>query len=243
MGTARRHTSIGFALAITLAALTISPGIAMASSGEITRAEANSDWTLGSIAGAVEWTGCEHWVAYTAYPYYEWGEPYPEYRGAPKPAPPPPYCGWTPYATVGPGSQLSDCNSKDRRLSSLGEGITLVWSGEEHRRFERDFTETAEFDISAIPLSGGTKQLACLALIETAPQPIACIQIVGFYCPPYVMGSYRHEVASAFLAGPLEPPVGSEEPEEPETEEPAEEPEVEEGKEESEESQTEEQEP
>lgn len=192
MAQVRKSVSLGLTLAI--AGIALPAGTAVASSGVVTRAEASADWTQGQITGWAEWTGCEHWVSYGGFP----GEGYS----------PPPYCGWIPYATVGPGSEAAECASNDRRLSSLGEDVTLAWSGEERTRYYPDYSETVEFDVSEVPLDGGAEQLVCLSLIEIAPTYVICIQIFPSPCPPYRMASFRHNLDSAtmLVSSQTEPP-------------------------------------
>lgn len=134
------------------------PAHASALTGEITRAEANDSWTLASIAGSAAWGECIRppgWSSSTV-------------------------CSWRPYVTVGPGSELADCASPERRWGQLGESVTLAWYG-------KSVTSdgSAEFDVTDVPISGEADQLACLSLVEDVwepyPCPIGtiCIQIVG----------------------------------------------------------------
>jgi len=169
------------ALAIQLGILVASTGLlvtpAMATSGEITRADADSGLTVASIAGSVERSGCDELVGRRT----ERPEP-PRWPGEPSPTPPvdpPPHpCRWLPFVTLGPES--SACSSPDRKSpDALGPGISLVWSGE---AVEGD--GGAQFDLTGVPLEPGDR-LVCLSAIESQPEPIACVLVVGFYCPPY----------------------------------------------------------
>lgn len=72
-------------------------------SGEITRAEANSDWTNGSIAGSATWSGCA-------------------VSG----------CSLRPFVTIGPGSEPSDCSAEDRHWPHSDSQITLAWEDREY---------------------------------------------------------------------------------------------------------------
>lgn len=189
-----RTPRISLVATLTLAITLIAAPSAVGSSGEISRAVANSTWTKGSVAGSVDWTGCEHSVPLPSKPPVKPGpgdleEPWQEELA------PPPYCGWIPFATVGPGSDPAQCNTTDRRWpDGLGEGVTLAWVG-----LERRDVGTTEFDVSAIPLDGGSEQLVCLSVIEIAPEGVACAQVVGVYCPPYVMARFPRTLASASL--------------------------------------------
>lgn len=107
------------ALALTL------PAYSLAAGGEFTQAESNAGWTQGSLAGSVTWTGCENAVA----PPVEGPENPGEGGKSTTPlAPESPYCGWTPYVTVGPGTGPAECDSAERQLGSLGPEVGLVWS-------------------------------------------------------------------------------------------------------------------
>ncbi len=204
-----RRTRILLFFAFALVALA---GISSASAnaawnGEITRAEADEDWAFAHIAGAVEWTGCEHWVTRRA-----WEEPGDH-----------PHCGWLPYVTLGPGSQTSDCETYDRDLAHLGEEVTLVWQGEERVRYEQDFLDLASFDGTSVPLSGPDDQLVCLSITETAPEQVLifCPAQFGFPCPWFKTRKFHHEVASALLGAveleEAEPEPGQGGEEEPES--------------------------
>lgn len=181
---------------MTLLWFTLSASPASASSGEFTRAAANADWTQGSIAGFIAWTGCEK----AAPPPNE--EPEPPGEGESKTPLPPemPYCRWTPYATVGPGTEASDCESDGRKLNSLGPEVELLWSED-----ERQGVGSASFDLPAILLSGVPGQLACLSVIEVAQtdQELPCMPPgeplpPGWHCP-YVHASSFRALASAPL--------------------------------------------
>jgi hypothetical protein len=156
--------------AVLVCALT--PAASASSSGEITRALASGDWSSASIAGSVTWGGC------------------------PQPPAPPPSkefppekgdtatCDWTPYVTVAPGSDPSECKSTARGWPDLGAGVTLTWMGGEQKA-----PGSLGFDVSGVPLSGGEPQLACLSLIETAPMRVICTQEIPNDCPPWKMGT------------------------------------------------------
>lgn len=164
-----------------------------ASSGEITQATAALDWTVGSVAGSVAWTGCEHALP----PQRPVKPPYPWEPELSSQFDEEPYCGWTPYVTVGRGTDPTECADPERRLSSLGSGVALVWTGGE-RRWLGNLT----FEVSEIPLVGGRPQLACLSVVETAPESVACVQMVGAECPPFAMTDFFHVFDAALFEAP-----------------------------------------
>jgi hypothetical protein len=193
----------GGSLSAMLALALVAAAGAGASSGEFTRAEANADWTLGSIAGSVTWTGCEHSVERPEKP------PKPD-REEPweKTPPDPPYCVWIPYVTVGHGWQASECESASRQLPQLGNGVGLVWMGE-----EREGSGSVVFDRGDVTLDGLPGQLVCLSVTETAQTAteIPCAPPgppvpPGWHCP-YVNASYDHALASALLSAPSSNPA------------------------------------
>jgi len=185
----------------------LSASAASASNGEITRAEATAGWTQASIAGTVEWTGCEHWVEWEPDEWEIW--PFEDYGELLEILEPPEfgeefplqYCGWLPYATVGPGSEPSDCASDDRDLFKLGAGVDLVWEGEAGTSLQQIFFETTSFDEMEVPLSDPDNRLVCLSMVEAAPEPafVVCPQVEGVLCPQFVIAEFRHEIASAVL--------------------------------------------
>lgn len=189
----RRVAWLGIAAVVCIAAI---PCVASATppppgSGEITRAQASADWTLGSIAGMAEWTGCE---------FGELPEepPGPEEEGEGGEVgagdEPPPSCRWMPYATVGPGTDPSDCGTPGRRLPALGEGVTLVWEGE-----ERMNPGEQSFDVSEVALSGASGHLLCLSMFEMAVEPVVCAFAVEVECPQYVSTPRYYALDAASL--------------------------------------------
>lgn len=207
-GCARLTALVAYAAAITAI---VAPS-ATASSGEITKELANPEGTEAEIAGSVSWTGCTHTVPYEhiihvpPMPGQE-GPWLPVYRGYPAP-----YCGWLPFATVGPGQEESDCLAQGRRdPGSLGQEVALVWSASERRDLGQE-----DFDVTGVPLGQG--QLVCLSAIEVAPsRDFVCAFYVGFECPPYVMARFPVTFASASIEtdsnalsdpSPGGPPVG-----------------------------------
>ncbi len=180
---------------VVFVAATLSPASALASTGEITRATASRDWTQGSIAGSVSWTGCVHAVQ----PPTSTG---PGPLPPPEPSPEPPYCGWIPYVTVAPISVSADCAADSRRWPDLGEGVSLAWSGG-----ERLAAGVAQFDLPEVPLDGSPGQLFCLAAIERASSgTIPCVPPgepvpPGWHCP-YNIISYFIQFDSASIQAP-----------------------------------------
>jgi hypothetical protein len=132
-------------------------------SGSITRAQANPDGTLGSIAGSATWSGCEHGAS-----------------GPPGESFPPPAGGCTlqPFVTVG----TSACSSEERGWphSDPSTGLVLAWEGA-----EVDGAGSASFDRSEVALSGEPGQSACLTLLEIYEER-ACTPSPGTACPAIV---------------------------------------------------------
>lgn len=75
----------------------IAATIALGSTAYITKASVASDWTRGSFAGTVEWTGCAHAGPRTV------------------------ECAWTPYAVIVAGGSAEACGSPDRDLVWEGQ--------------------------------------------------------------------------------------------------------------------------
>lgn len=143
-------TLVAAALGVAAAA----PVGASAAVGSITEALASPDWSHATIAGAVTWGGCELEQPKEPEPPKEEGE-----EELPPPDSPPLRCDWTPFLTVGPGA----CSAPGRQPEALGPGIVLAWEGSRSAS-----AVTLPFEVSAVPLSGGTEQIACLGLIEEA---------------------------------------------------------------------------
>ena len=216
MKSARGHLHWSLVIGIAFAVALLMPTGALASSGEITRAEANAEWTHGSISGSVTWTGCVNAVQppRPPPPPPPPQPPQPLHLGSPS-APELPYCAWIPYATVGPASSSPDCSSADRRLPGLGEGVLLVWSGG-----ERQGPGSTAFDLPSVSLDGAPGQLLCLSLTEIAQtdKTIPCAPPgeplpPGWHCP-YATASHPISLAEALLVAPSEPeePPDGEEP-------------------------------
>lgn len=193
-------------IGISAAGLCLAPP-ARASSGEITRAEASSDWTHASIAGSVTWTGCENAVTPPLPPPDPPGPEEPE--GEPRPesapeSPESPYCGWRAFAALSPSP---NCESPAR---------VTVWS-----EGERTDLATASFELPEVPLGGQPGQYLCLGATEIAQteQMLPCAPPArplppGWHCP-YETASYPHLLASAPLTAgetqggaPAEAPTG-----------------------------------
>jgi hypothetical protein len=126
---------LGALSALTAAALMV-PAAASGTSGKITRAFANAEWTLGDIATTVSWSGCAD-------------------------ASEPSACAWIPHATIGPGASTSECGSPDRQWPGLGEGVSLAFWGAELRG-----PGPATHDSPMVPLRGVSEQLLCLFVAE-----------------------------------------------------------------------------
>jgi hypothetical protein len=161
---------------------------AQASSGEFTRAEANADWTLGSVAGSAQWDNCEFeepgWVNETELI--------------------PGHCGLQAFVTIGPDSGQSGCSAPERQWPHSSEQLALAWASE-----EIGWSGSASFDRSEISLSGVADQLACLSLLESYWMRPAC-QVYpqpGEACPQFIAMVENYSVlASARLAAPPPPP-------------------------------------
>ncbi len=184
----RAHIPAVFAVGFVLALTAVPVAGAFASSGEITRAEANASWTLGSIEGSATWNGCP----------VEWGEwePFPPYELQMRRE----HCRLQAFVTVGPGSEPSDCSAESRKWPHSDEQVTLVWSSEETLG-----SGSGTFDESEVPLSGATEQLVCLSLLETYWEQPECPpeQI----CPQYILVVQNYSVlASASMSAPPPPP-------------------------------------
>jgi hypothetical protein len=122
-----------------LAALTaalLTPAAAFGSSGQITRALANANWTLGDIAATVSWNECS---------------------GNARPSD----CAWIPYLTIGPGASRSECDSPERDLPGLGEDVALAFGGGGFKG-----PGTLSYESPLVSLRGASDQLACLFAIE-----------------------------------------------------------------------------
>lgn len=160
-------------------------GAAGASSGEITRAEASSDWTAASIAGVVERINqCQTPSS---------GKPGPFEPAPPTPPDSEPWtCGWIPYVTLGPGSSQGDCTSSARHWDSQGESVQLLWTGQE--RFAAGKTD---FDLQGLALErGADARLLCLAAVESVLVMRFCIPEIS--CPPAIV-HVVHQLDSALL--------------------------------------------
>jgi hypothetical protein len=185
---AGRHIHGILAVGAVLVVAMLSTDSAFGSSGEITQAQASSDWSHASIAGIVYRTdACVDQPAPTLPPWDpELAEP-PEYF---------PRCGWIPYATLGPAAPEDDCSSSARRWPTIGEGVQIVWEGG-----ERTGVGSAPFELPEVPLQyGSDAPLLCLSVVEAAVEGIFCVQIVGFPCPPFAIVPRRYQLDSALLS-------------------------------------------
>lgn len=158
---------------------------ALGSESEITRAEASSDWSQGSIAGSARWGGC-----------------FPSIRPPILPTPSPVIsgCAVQAFLTVGSGSDPSQCSDPDRHWPHSDEQVTLAWSSG-----SSGSGGSAAFEVLEVPLSGEPGQLACLAQLETyeerpacAFEPVPCVQWIRLVANYDVL-------ASALLKAPPAP--------------------------------------
>jgi len=201
----RAHISVVFAasFALALAALPAAAASAASGSGEITRAEANAAWTLGSIAGSAAWSGCPvEWGEWEPFPPYEWYEfEEGESIGTRED------CRLHAFVTVGPGSEPSDCSDVGRKWPESDEQVTLAWSS-----VETLYSGSATFDESDVPLSGDPEQLVCLSLLETyweqpeCPPEMVCVQYIE------IVQNYSVLASAQMSAPPPNPPVNTEAP-------------------------------
>lgn len=176
-------------LAGVLVVAAVAATAALGAVGEITKALVASDWTSGSFAGKMEWTGCAHLPPQKKEP----GEP--KEPGSRESF----TCTWTAYATVGPGTSPEACLGSDRDLNSLGPGVQLVWQGE-----PRTGLGSEAFEANDFPLDGSAGKVLCLATRErsTDGTELPCVPPVepppGWHCP-YVMINYFSNLDSRVL--------------------------------------------
>lgn len=143
-------------LAAALVLAVLAPASASATSGAITKALASSDWSSATVAGWVTWTGCGL-QAPEPEPPKEEGE-----EELPPVGPVVTGCSWTPFVTIGPGTEASECSGPGRqRPEAPGPGVVLAWQGATSRA-----EGTVGFEISDSPLDGGKNQLVCLSILE-----------------------------------------------------------------------------
>lgn len=166
---------------------------ASATTGQITRALATPEWSYASIAGSVAWTGCE--LEEPKRPPEK--EP-PKEEGEEEPPPVGPIvigCNWTPFVTIGPGTEASECSAPGRQQpEALGPGIVLAWKGP-----TSEVEGTVGFDISQFPLGGSKNRLVCLSMLEKL-QEVMAAKTLASYGPA---AAFR-PLASALLTA--EPP-------------------------------------
>ena len=177
------------ALATVLVVAAVAATAALGAVGEITKATVASDWSNGSFAGKMEWTGCAHLPP-----------PLKKEPGEPGIPPPPFTCTWTPYATVGPGTSPEACLGSDRDLNSLGSGVQLVWQGA-----PRTGAGSEAFEVNDFPLDGSAGKVLCLATreVSTDGTEIPCAPPgepipPDWHCP-YVMTDYFGTLDSRVL--------------------------------------------
>lgn len=161
---------------IVIAAMA-APPVAGASTGHVTRAIANASWTLGSFGGTLKWSGCRPKDSALELIY----------------------CGWIPFATVGPGSDPSDCGGPGRDDPDRpGSGVVVIWRGETQTR-----AGVSAFDLPDVSLGGTAAPLFCLTAIELRHERPRCEPAVA--CPMYVAVSNDLEVLSSAKVSAEEP--------------------------------------
>jgi hypothetical protein len=209
----RSERLVAVFVSVAAVATALAP-VARASSGEIARVLSSPDGASAEVAGSVTWSGCTHSVLWPPQPKPGWpgeGIILPPFKEGPWFPPiveyPPPYCGWVPFATVGPGSDAADCSEEGRRFpGALGEGISLIWGGSERRDLGEE-----EFDVPDVPL-GESDRLVCLTVVEIAPVPVACYMVLGEGvppCKPFAMARFSLSLDSAQIeSSSPEPPAG-----------------------------------
>jgi hypothetical protein len=204
----RRHISLSLALGVVSLGVILPVGTAMASGGEITQAEASSDWTTAHLAGWASWAGCG--VSGPSDPLESFLEgPLTDIQTR---AP----CYWRPFVTVGPGSTEGDCEENDRLPWSNDETVSLAWTGQ-----EVSTGGTQDFDLPEVPLGKTPGQLACLGFVETVYN--TCAPTKGNVCPMWFSATHVGVLDSASLESPeaiVDPKEPPTEPEELEIEEP-----------------------
>jgi hypothetical protein len=182
---AGRKARASLAVATAFLAAVLMADIALASSGELTRAEVRADGASASIAGAVEWTEvCE------GEPDQPWDpESFPSWTCS----------AWTPYATIGPVSAGGSCSSPGRDLNAIGAGIEVIWEDEEH--WGEGYVG---FDLPDVLLPGGADAfLLCLSALEKRTE-VHCGWIGGWDCHGEI-SEHRHQLNSALLEPPTAP--------------------------------------
>lgn len=183
------------ALLVAVGALSmLASASASASTGEITRASTNSDWSSASIAAVVDRPIDCVQVPKPKEPPSKWP---PEPGPAPIPDPKEyfPSCAWVPYATLGPDFPQDDCTSRERHWPHVGDDFQLVWSGD-----ERNGAGSASFDLPDLHLEHGeAASLLCLSVVEAGTEAVFCPQIVGINCPPYAIAPRYFQLDSALL--------------------------------------------
>jgi hypothetical protein len=184
------------------------PAYAAAESiGEISRAQPSDNWSTVSVAGtASRLNGCIEPPEGPKPKEPPEGEESEE--GAVDPRPPkqpsgPPWkCGWIAFATVGPGSSISDCASASRRWDALGQGVQLIWTSG-----ELGGSGSVAFDLGAVALQyGPAAPLMCLSAVESVPEGPMCKEGKFGPCPPYAIVHVQYQLAAALLESSSVPP-------------------------------------
>lgn len=174
------------------------PSLAKAvATGQITRAETDAHWVLADLSGAVNQQDfCEEGPEEPEPPEEVESSSATVYEGPLQPVDSPWECGWTAYATLGPGSSIADCSTTERRWSSIGSGVQLVWLGEEVRG-----QGVTSFDRQDLALEfGANAPLLCLSVVEAVREQIQCPEGEET-CPPYAV-VHRFRQLDAVLLTP-----------------------------------------
>lgn len=176
-------------------ALVAAPAAQGASTGAITGAVPSPDWSSVAVDGWVEWGGCEQPA-----PPEEPPLPGPEGGGEGTPAPPGGsstyYCGWTPYATLGPGADTEECSQASMRPMAFGGGAVPIWEGGASTAAGR-----VTFGVDPA-LAGGSPYLLCLGLVEEGPAPIGCAAALVSGCTVYGTADFFHQLDAVVLSKP-----------------------------------------
>ncbi len=179
--------AIGRSLALNAVFALALAATASASEGTFTRAEADSDWTLGSISGVATWSGCPVSLGPDGDRYW------------PESSYPRADCSGEPYVTVGPGSTLSDCSAMGRwPYPHPGDDIIVAWRGDAQLE-----AGSQSFDLE-VPLAGEEGRLACLSMVETIPN--TCVPTETVVCAAWYSATAFVPLASVLLTRNFEQP-------------------------------------
>lgn len=192
---------------ILAAAMVFVPARATAAvGGDITRAEVDPNWASGSFAGTVgKSETCQETPKEPESPERPEEPESPEEPGLPRqsgsppiqPDTPPWDCGWTAYATVGPGTSIDDCSSAERRWGSIGAGVQVIWEGEEVTG-----PGSVSFGLPGLALEyGAAAPLLCLSAVESVREGVMCPEEEES-CPPFAVVHASRQLDAALLQPP-----------------------------------------